>query len=237
MFSRVPQVRIVQGFPVATRRQRDFLRWGALSALAILVVAAPACAQTAQAQLGSAALNTSENRAAPGLAPTGPEQEIRLANAYLAGRGVSKDPVRAAFWYRKAADAGDPAAQNNLGYLYLTGTGLDRDEAQAARWFARSLAGGSQEGKLNLALMYMKGSGQMRDVSLAIDLLNQLAGKNNTRAEDVLGVIYLTGDGVRQDSAIAEKWFLRSARQGDAHGQYAIGALNSIEAGHEHDLP
>jgi hypothetical protein len=169
--------------------------------------------------------------------PAGPEEETRLADAYLAGRGVSKDPARAAFWYEKAADAGDPAAQNNLGYLYLTGTGVNRDEAEAAQWFARSLAGGSQEGKLNLALIYLKGAGQLRDVSLAISLLNQLAGKDNTRAEDVLGVMYLTGDGVREDPVVAEKWFLRSAKHGDAHGQYAMGALNSIEPGHEHNLP
>jgi hypothetical protein len=237
MFCRVAQLRVAHGFVVATRTQRDFLRWGALPAVAILLVNAPACAQIPVAQPGSAVLNTSERREAPGMPPAAPEEQTRLANAYVTGRGVSKDPVRAAFWYRKAADAGDPAAQNSLGYLYLTGTGVNRDEAEAAQWFARALAGGSQEGKLNLALIYLKGSGRLTDVPLAVDLLRQLAGKGNTRAEDVLGVVYLTGDGVRPDRAIAEKWFLRAARHGDAHGQYAIGALNSIEAGHEHNLP
>jgi hypothetical protein len=236
MLFRVPQVRVVKDFAAVTRSKRVFLRWVALPVLAILLAGTLACAQAAPPPPGSAAVNRLADRAARGVPPANPQQEIRLADAYLAGRGESKDAARAVFWYRKAAEAGDPAAQNNLGYLYLTGTGVNRDEAEAAQWFARSLASGSQEGKFNLALIYLKSTGQLRDVSLAISLLNQLAGKDNTRAEDVLGVMYLTGDGVRQDPVAAEKWFLRSAKHGDAHGQYAIGALNSIEPGHEHNL-
>lgn len=71
---------------------------------------------------------------------------------------------------------------------------------------------------------------------LPLDLLNQLARKDNARAEDSLDAIYLIGERVPRDPATAETWFTRSAKQGDAHSQYALGVLNSIQSGHEHHL-
>lgn len=199
----------------------------------ILLLTFPTCGQDSR----SAAMTTTRDEiSSSGRLPANPQEEVRLGDAYLSGKGITKDPARAAFWYRKAADAGDPTAQNNLGYLYLTGTGIDHDEAEAAKWFARSLAGGSQQGKLNLALIYLKGSEKLRDLSLARDLLNELVQKGNAHAEDVLGVMYLTGEGVQQDVAVAEKWFMRAAKHGDAHGQYALGVMNSFQPGHEHNL-
>ena len=199
--------------------------------VAVLLFTSSACGQ------GPASARSARNEvSSSGRFPANTEEVLRLGDAYLTGKGVSKDPVQAAIWYRKAADAGDPTAQNNLGYLYLSGTGVDHSEAEAAKWFVRALAGGSQDGKLNLAFLYLTGSEKFRDLSLGIDLLRQLARKDNGRAEDFLGVMYLTGNGVPQDSAIAEKWFMRSARHGDPHGQYAIGALNSIQPGHDHNL-
>lgn len=208
----------------------------AVASLLLATALIAASAQTRQPRLSSLP-DTSGTEAEPTRAPLSPQQETRLANNYLAGHGVAQDPAQAAFWFRKAADSGDPTAQNNLGYLYLTGIGVDPDEAAAARWFARALAGGSQEGKLNLALIYLKGSAPMRDVSLALNLLNQLAEQHNAHAEDTLGVMYLSGDGVPRDTAAAEKWFTRAAKHGDAHARFALGALNSIEPEHAHDLP
>ena len=198
----------------------------------IILLTSPSCGQGPASAMGARNENSSSVRIA-----RSPQEELHLGNAYLKGSGVTKDPARAAIWYRKAADAGDPAAQNNLGYLYLTGTGIDRDEEQAAKWFARAIAGGSEQAKFNLALIYLKGPDRLRDTSLGIDLLNQLARKHNARAEDSLGVLYLTGNGVRQDLTAAEQWFSRSAKHGDPHGQYVMGAFNSVQPGHERNLP
>jgi TPR repeat protein len=59
------------------------------------------------------------------------QQELKLAGDYFAGRGVPPDLKQSAFWYRKAADQGDPRAQVELGYFYLKGIGVDRDASQA----------------------------------------------------------------------------------------------------------
>lgn len=183
----------------------------------------------------SAILTTAEQTA--GHNPADPHQQARLGDAYLTGRGVAKDPARAAYWYRKAADAGIPAAQNQLGYLYLTGIGVESNEAEASKWFARAIAGGSQQGKLNLALIYLEGSPKMRHPSLGRDLLLQLAEKGNAHAEELLGVLYLNGEGVPKDTSVAENWFRRSAKQGNAGAQYVLGQLKSVDPDHKQDLP
>lgn len=163
-------------------------------------------------------------------------QELKMAFAYLAGRGVAKDSAQAAYWFRKAADQGDPEAQNEMGYLYTWGIGVDRDAGQAFRWFARAAGGGWQQAKLNMAVMYMRGMGVARDPAFARQLLEDLAARKNARAEDYLGVMYLDGDGVPQDIRAAEEWLSRSAKGKNPEGEYAMGQLYSVAAGHEHDF-
>lgn len=164
------------------------------------------------------------------------QQELRLAGEYLVGKGVAKDPAQAAYWFRKAADQGDPGAQNELGYLYIWGIGVDRDETQAFKWFARAAGAGLQQGKLNLAVMYLKGIGMARDTGMARDLLTELAEKGNGRAADYLGILYFEGYNVPQDRSVAEQWFARSAKDKNPEGEYAMGQLYSVASAHEHDF-
>ena len=163
------------------------------------------------------------------------QQELRMAGNYLAGKGVPKDAVQAAYWFRKAADLGDPGAQNELGYLYVWGIGVERSPEQAFRWFARASGEGSQQAKLNMAVMYMKGMGVARDPKFAVTLLEDLAEKRSARAEDYLGLLYLDGVGVERDSRAAEEWFSRSAKDKNPEGEFAMGQLYSVGEDHEHD--
>jgi uncharacterized protein len=159
-----------------------------------------------------------------------------MAGNFLLGRGVPKDPVQSAYWFRKAADLGDQGAQNQLGYMYVWGIGVDRDAEQAFRWFSRAAAYGFEQAKLNMAVMYLKGLGVGKDPDMGRQLLTDLAQKKNGRAEDYLGVIYLQGFGVAADAGAAEQWFQKAARDKNPEGQYAMGQLFSVGAGHEHDF-
>src|ERR1017187_1417164 len=51
-------------------------------------------------------------------------QQIELAEAYFTGEGVAQDAKQAAYWFQKAAEAGNPEAQNLVGYLYEAGVGV-----------------------------------------------------------------------------------------------------------------
>jgi len=49
------------------------------------------------------------------------EAQAALGEFYNFGiDGFPKDETQAAFWYKKAADRGDPDAENSLAWLYLT---------------------------------------------------------------------------------------------------------------------
>jgi TPR repeat protein len=163
-------------------------------------------------------------------------QELQLARKYLTGDGVVRDPSQSAYWYRKAADRGDPSAQVQLGYFYLAGIGVGRDEQEAAKWFERAAGSGSRTAKLNMAVMYLKGAGVPHDPQLGFSLLTELAKQGDPRSEGYLGLLYHLGIGVKKDPVAAEKWFDKAAKQHNPEGEYAMGTLYSNDASHVKDL-
>src|ERR1700689_1421824 len=79
------------------------------------------CAQT-KIRAAAAATDIPPTTVTP--EPRSIDQQINLAANYLAGHGVAQDPKLAAYWYEKAAGAGDPRAELQIGYLYETGFGV-----------------------------------------------------------------------------------------------------------------
>ena len=65
--------------------------------------------------------------------------------------------------WRPLAEAGDAAAQFNLGLLYYDGLGLPQNYAEALEWFRRSADKGYAKAQLNLGAMYGSGRGVKRD--------------------------------------------------------------------------
>lgn len=163
-------------------------------------------------------------------------EELELAGDYYVGRGVGRDLAQAAYWYKKAADQGDPGAQVEIGYFYLTGTGVKQDTGQALRWFQRASASGSHMGKLNLAVLYIQGIGVPKDAKLAVNLLNELANANDARGEAYLGMAYMLGIGVEKNMMQAEYYFAKAAKQHSPEGNYAMGTLYSVTSDHPHDF-
>ena len=59
-----------------------------------------------------------------------------FGDMYLQGHGVPLDYAESAKWYRKAAEQGSVAAQNNLGVAYVWGFGVPQDNVEAYTWFS-----------------------------------------------------------------------------------------------------
>ena len=67
------------------------------------------------------------------------DAQFELGKNYETGRiGLPKDIPQAQYWYRKAADRGDPYAEASLGILFNFGKGVERDYAQAYMWYERA---------------------------------------------------------------------------------------------------
>ncbi|MEE8233476.1 MAG: hypothetical protein V3R41_02205, partial [Gammaproteobacteria bacterium] len=52
------------------------------------------------------------------------DAQLQLADLYESGFGLPVDFGQAAYWYRKAAEAGSGKAQNLLGKLFTKGRGV-----------------------------------------------------------------------------------------------------------------
>ncbi len=67
------------------------------------------------------------------------DAQFELGKNYETGRiGLPKDFSQAQYWYRKAADQGDPYAEASLGILFNFGKGVQRDYVQAYMWYDRA---------------------------------------------------------------------------------------------------
>lgn len=70
---------------------------------------------------------------------TTPQEQYEKGDAYYWGRaGVNQDYQQAFYWYRKAADQNDPAAEIMLGSLYENGLGVSKDYGQARWWYQKA---------------------------------------------------------------------------------------------------
>jgi uncharacterized protein len=76
---------------------------------------------------------------------------------YTGGHGVDKNYVTAVKWYKKAADQGDAAGQNNLGWAYAGGHGVAKDYGAALEWYRKAAEQGFAPGQNHLGMMYCNG--------------------------------------------------------------------------------
>lgn len=164
------------------------------------------------------------------------DEEIRLAADYFAGQGRPQDLKQAAYWYRKAAEAGDSAAQLQTGYLYDAGIGVEKNPVLAVHWYQLAAAGGLARAKVNLAVAYLWGNGVTKNEATAIRLLNEAAGKGVGLAACYLGVIYQYGIGVTADAATAEWWYGKGVKLGDPRAEFDLATLKSVGSTRAHDF-
>jgi hypothetical protein len=88
------------------------------------------------------------------LAPTGDARsELVLGLAYMQDQLLRRDPVKAAFWFLRAAEQGLPAAQNDIAVLYADGQGVARDDVAAHMWFELSIEGGRERDRSALEIL------------------------------------------------------------------------------------
>src|ERR1700722_12144534 len=205
-----------------------------ISLLAALCWLCPVSAEAKRDAPSGHSLNVAEmqTKAAQGFV----KQELELAAAYFVGRGVPKDLTQAAYWYRKAADQGNPAAQVYLGYLYTVGLGVPQDTAEAIRWYRRAVSSNSPQAEVNLAAHYMRGDGVEQDTAEALRLLRSAEEKGYGRADAYLGWASYLGWGVPVDHAAAEGWLQRGVKRHDPEAECFLAEWDAYEPGHVPDV-
>jgi uncharacterized protein len=163
------------------------------------------------------------------------DQQIQLAEAYLTGNGVPRDPALAAHWYEKAAQGGDPQSQNLVGQFYQAGLGVPVDPARAFHWYQLAASSGSSQALLNMGVAYALGLGVKKDAPLAVEYFRKAAGKGNGTGAAYLGIMSYAGLGINKDVASAEHWFAVGEKLHDPVSAYNLGILYSTAPDHPHD--
>ena len=84
-----------------------------------------------------------------------PSQILDKGNDYYFGRnGVKKDYTEAVKWYRKAAELGNPKAQNSLAKCYEHGLGVKINHQEVIKWYNKAAEQGYYEAYFNLGNYY-----------------------------------------------------------------------------------
>ncbi len=142
--------------------------------------------------------------------------EVEIAQRYLEGRTVARDPKAAAGWMQAAADAGSAFAQYRLGALYEKGVGVTRDLGRARELYKKAADAGNARAMHNLAVLYAQDGGAGKpDYAAALEWFRKAGGYGVRDSQFNLGVLYGRGLGAKQDLAESWMWFSLAAKQGD----------------------
>jgi hypothetical protein len=131
--------------------------------------------------------------------------------------------------WRPLAEAGDPAAQTNVGLIYYEGKGVPQNYEEAIKWYTVAASMGYPDACFNLAVAYSDGKGVERDFTKALKWYQVAADAGYAPAQLMLGNIYFRGVDVAVDQEAGFKWYLKAAEQDDVVAQFFVA--NSYETG------
>lgn len=128
------------------------------------------------------------------------------------------------------ANAGDPAAEVQVGEQYAHAGATEhfrtvaaQDYQRAAAWYRKAADQKSIDGALHLAALYRDGgNGFPRDMEQAAAWYFNAANQGDVGAQGTLGVLYSMGQGEPHDDAEAYFWFdLAASVKGPNQEKYA----------------
>ncbi len=130
------------------------------------------------------------------------------------------------------ANAGDAAAQFNMGVMYANGLGVDRDMGVAMDWWSAAARQLHVRAAHNLALAMLAGEphdgsndGEPPDTTAVLRYLKIGADAGYPNSEYTLGKLYAEGVGVEKDPRRAAELFLSASIKGFAKAQYNLGKI------------
>ncbi len=109
----------------------------------------------------------------------------------------------------KEAEAGNPLAQNNIGYMYRKARGAPIDWVEAVKWYRRAAEQGLPEAMTNLGYMYDEGKGTAQDLIESYKWFLLAARRDREGAEGHLEVLrneFLTPEAVAEAVKRADAW-------------------------------
>ena len=149
-----------------------------------------------------------------------------LGYAYSIGKGVAKDPNKAAQFYQKACDGGAMEGCFSLGNAYYNGDGVTKNLNKSVELYQKACDGGEMEGCFNLGNAYYNGDGVTKDIYKAMELYQKVCDGGEIKECLKLGYTYYFGNGVAKDIYKAMKLFQKACDGGVIEGCNLLQKLN-----------
>lgn len=146
-----------------------------------------------------------------------------LWHGELWNKEVLADKKEAAFWAKKAADAGDADAQIIYALCAKDGTGVPKNRDDAKKYL---LMAANQEGPWACRLVALScryGDLFTKDLVKSFEWMDVAASHGDVTAQRLLGEYYATGIGVKKNVTEAIRWYQKAADTGDAPSQARFG--------------
>jgi TPR repeat protein len=153
------------------------------------------------------------------------EAYITLAQIYMIGRGVPRNPAEAVHWYKTADEWGYVPATHIVGRAYRSGYGVTKDVKKAVDYFKRASDAGYAPSQYALGEIYYLGDeGVAQDKVKAGAYLLAAAQKGDPNALYAMGRLYELGEGgASVDPAKALVYYKEAALKGQADAQNELG--------------
>ena len=155
-----------------------------------------------------------------------------LGDNFRLGRNIGEDSEIARYWYQKAAEAGDPCAQNNLGVMLASGLGGPKDVEKAVYWYTKGAEGGDGVAKGNLGMHLAEGRGTRRNYRAAARLLKEAIKEDPyySRNHLLLAQCYEHGVGGRSARRLALHHYQEASDFGSLEAREALKRLGGRRA-------
>lgn len=155
---------------------------------------------------------------------------VLFGDCLMQGIGIKKDVPRALSYYKTTAESGYRFAQFRMGRCYLEGRGVERDDKKAFQWFQKAALQKRKyfQAEEFLAYAYDVGCGIGKDPVKARYWLHQAAMHGSAMAQCHLGIALRYGINGEPNMRDAYIWLQKSANQGYAAGQHALGDYRRV---------
>ena len=111
------------------------------------------------------------------------------------------------------AEAGNPEAQNNVGYMYEEGLGVPQNYLLAMNWYRQAADNGLAEAQHNMGMLYHHGYGVAENLGEAFRWFKMAADQELAESEYMLALAFENGEGTELDYIEAKRLFLSAARK------------------------
>ena len=154
------------------------------------------------------------------------EAQFVIATRYLNGEnGLKQDFAKAAYWYGKAAAAGNAPGQYRLGTLYERGKGVAKDMKAALGWYERAAALGNVKAMHNAAVLAANNDLQKPDYARAFKWFSLGAAHGLKDSQFNLAVLLERGLGTKINAKEALFWYSMAAKQNDSDANKRAGVI------------